>query len=69
MATDLRCGNCEDNLGKDIENSVVAWCGTCGSNVYNEYGEWDEVDENDREWLRENGYPTKEPRGGRFIYR
>lgn len=38
MATDLRCPNCGDNLGKDKENPKNAWCGTCGSKVKNPYG-------------------------------
>lgn len=40
MACDLRCPNCEDNLGKDTENSAMASCGNCGErNIYNERGE------------------------------
>ena len=38
MATDLRCPNCSDNIGKDKENSVDAHCGTCGESFYNPYG-------------------------------
>lgn len=38
MATDLRCPNCSENLGKDKENQVDASCGTCGSEFYNSYG-------------------------------
>lgn len=38
MATDLRCPNCEDNLGKDKENTVDAGCGTCGHEFFNPYG-------------------------------
>lgn len=38
MATDLRCPNCSDNLGKDKENPVDAWCGTCSTEVFNAYG-------------------------------
>jgi len=30
MAVDLRCPNCEENLGKDTENPRYAYCGTCG---------------------------------------
>lgn len=56
MACDLRCTNCEDNLGKDKENPVVAWCGTCGTKVFNEYGDWDELDDEDKKWLKENGH-------------
>ena len=46
MATDLRCPNCEDNLGKDKENDALAYCGTCGeSDIYNEYGYTDDMTE------------------------
>tara|TARA_R100001369_G_scaffold57608_2_gene84453 strand:+ start:275 stop:436 length:162 start_codon:yes stop_codon:yes gene_type:complete len=42
MATDLRCPNCEDNLGKDRENHVHAYCGNCGEEFYNDEGYTDE---------------------------
>ena len=60
MATDLRCRNCEDNLGKDKENPQPAWCGTCGSYVYNEAGDRDRENETEEEteFLRKN-----KPRG------
>jgi Zn-finger nucleic acid-binding protein len=54
MAVDLRCPNCEDNLGKDTENSMVAWCGTCGTNVYNDRGDTDDLTDDDKKWLKEN---------------
>lgn len=38
MAVDLRCPNCEDNLGKDVENTVDAWCGNCGTGFFNPRG-------------------------------
>jgi predicted amidophosphoribosyltransferase len=38
MSTDLRCPNCQDNLGKDKENFVDSYCGTCGESFYNPYG-------------------------------
>ena len=38
MAVDLRCPNCQDNLGKDVENTVDAYCGNCGKSFYNERG-------------------------------
>lgn len=38
MATSLRCPNCEDNLGKDKENTVDAHCGTCGTSFFSPYG-------------------------------
>jgi len=46
MAVDLRCPNCQDNLGKDTENSALAYCGTCGEdNIYNERGDTDDLTE------------------------
>lgn len=40
MAVDLRCPNCDDNLGKDVENDALAYCGNCGeSDIYNERGD------------------------------
>ena len=45
MAVDLRCPNCQDNLGKDVENPKVAYCGTCGKGgIHNERG-YDEHEE------------------------
>jgi hypothetical protein len=45
MATDLRCPNCIDNLGKDKENPRLAYCGTCGEeDIKNPYG-YDEEEE------------------------
>jgi hypothetical protein len=38
MATDLRCPECQDNLGKDKENPVDAHCGTCDHSFFNQYG-------------------------------
>ena len=38
MATDLRCPNCMDNLGKDKENQADAWCSTCATAFFNPYG-------------------------------
>ena len=46
MACDLRCPNCEDNLGKDTENSALACGGICGErNIFNERGETDDLTE------------------------
>ena len=46
MSVDLRCPNCQDNLGKDVENSAMAYCGNCGeSNIYNERGETEYLSE------------------------
>jgi predicted RNA-binding Zn-ribbon protein involved in translation (DUF1610 family) len=43
MAVDLRCPNCEDNLGKDTENPRIAYCSNCGEdNIYNSRGYTDE---------------------------
>jgi len=50
MACDLRCPNCEDNLGKDTENDALAYCGNCGeSDIYNERGETDNLSAEDLE--------------------
>jgi len=39
MAVDLRCPNCSDNLGKDVENPKVAYCDNCGQdNIKNPRG-------------------------------
>lgn len=38
MAVDLRCPNCQDNLGKDVENPKMAFCGTCGERFANPRG-------------------------------
>jgi len=44
MACDLRCPNCEDNLGKDTENDALAYCGNCGqSDIYNERGSTEDM--------------------------
>jgi len=53
MAVDLRCPNCEDNLGKDKENPKIVGCGTCGHTFYNPEGDG-ELDEADKEWLRQH---------------
>ena len=45
MAVDLRCPNCEDNLGKDIENNKAAHCGNCDTMFYNSRGEGDVTEE------------------------
>ena len=67
MAVDLRCPNCEDNLGKDTENSALAYCGTCGEdNIYNERGDTDDLDEDElkkfkalkRKRNSNNAYPS-----------
>lgn len=50
MACDLRCPNCEDNLGKDTENDALAYCGNCGEeNIYNERGDTDNLSAEDLE--------------------
>lgn len=46
MAVDLRCPNCQDNLGKDTENPNPAYCGTCGEdNIKNPRGYREDEDE------------------------
>jgi len=46
MATPLYCPNCGENLGKDKENSALAYCDNCGEeDIYNEYGDTDDLDE------------------------
>ena len=70
MAVDLRCPNCMDNLGKDVENPKVAFCGTCGETFYNERGYTEDMTDEDREWLKKHG--PKKPNipqspGGRYF--
>jgi hypothetical protein len=53
MASDLRCPNCEDNLGKDTENSALAYCGNCGEdNIYNERGDKSDMNEEELSTFR-----------------
>jgi len=48
MACDLRCPNCQDNLGKDTENPKLAYCGNCSEdNIYNERGYDEDEDDED----------------------
>ena len=54
MAVDLRCPNCQDNLGKDVENRIVAYCGNCGEQFYNERGYSEDLNDQDKKWLKEN---------------
>lgn len=67
MAVDLRCPNCQDNLGKDTENSALAYCGNCGEeNIYNERGETEYLSE--EELATFNAMKRKRSRGtGRLI--
>ena len=37
-ASDLYCGNCGENLGKDTENCNPAYCGNCGDRTRNPRG-------------------------------
>ena len=69
MATDLRCPNCEDNLGKDKESDALAYCGTCGeSDIYNEYGYTDDMTE--EEIAKFKAMKRKRNKSsGRIIYR
>lgn len=49
MAVDLRCPNCEDNLGKTTENPILTGCGTCGQqDIYNPDGYDDDLTEEDK---------------------
>jgi len=48
MAVDLRCPNCQDNLGKDTENSNPAYCGNCGEDdIDNPRGYREDEDEDE----------------------
>jgi len=48
MSVDLRCPNCQDNLGKDKENPNPAYCGNCGEdNIPNDRG-YKEPEEEDK---------------------
>lgn len=38
MATNLYCPECNENLGKDTENSIHVICGNCGGSFKNEEG-------------------------------
>ncbi len=49
MAVDLRCPNCGDNLGKDVENPPKAYCGNCGCSFPNRRGYTDDDDQDDDE--------------------
>jgi len=64
MAVDLRCPNCEDNLGKDVENSALAYCGTCGEDdIYNERGYTDELDEDELKRFNAEKHKRNKNRG------
>lgn len=54
MAVDLRCPNCQDNLGKDKEERMVAYCGNCGTKFYNARGDDEDMSAEDKKWLSEN---------------
>jgi len=46
--SDLICPNCDENLGKDTENSKSAYCSNCGkSGIKNPYGSDDDEQEDD----------------------
>jgi uncharacterized Zn finger protein len=46
MACNIHCPECGEDLGKDKENSMLAYCGNCGEdNIYNEYGDDDDLTE------------------------
>lgn len=43
-ASSLHCPNCHEDLGKDTENSALAYCGNCGEGeIYNERGETEDL--------------------------
>lgn len=72
MAVPLRCPNCQDNLGKDVENHIVAHCGECGHTFYNERGYGaDNLSEKDAEFIRVHKAKQKKNgiRTGRLINR
>ncbi len=59
MAVDLRCPNCYDNLGKDVENSNPAYCGNCGEdNISNPRGYRDD-EESDEEQAAHSAFANK----------
>jgi hypothetical protein len=70
MAVPLECPNCDDNLGKDKENGIAAWCGRCGTEFFNEYGYETDDEGNDiplKKWLRDNPNKfSKKQRSGNF---
>lgn len=46
IMADLRCPNCQDNLGKDRENPRDAYCGYCDtSGIINPRGYTDDEDD------------------------
>ena len=66
MACNLYCPECGENLGKDTENSALAYCGTCGEeDIYNERGDTDELDEEELSRFKS----MKRKRGGGRIIR
>jgi hypothetical protein len=71
MAVDLRCPHCQDNLGKDVENPIVAYCSTCGGQTfYNERG-YSNGTEEEKEFIRKHKARQKNfgIRTGRIITR
>jgi hypothetical protein len=69
MAVDLRCPECGDNFGKDVENALVAYCSDCRLHFYNERGERDGSEE-EAEFLRKrNAARNKKFKSGRLISR
>lgn len=64
MAVDLRCPNCQDNLGKDVENDKIAHCGNCGEYCHNERGEDNDLSVSQEEWLKANPVRKKVGRYG-----
>jgi hypothetical protein len=59
MAVDLRCPNCKDNLGKDVENPKLAYCGNCGEdNIKNPRG-YEEINDEEYEEMAHNSYYSR----------
>ena len=66
MACDLRCPECGDNFGKDIENPLMAWCGDCGIDIYNVRGEKDGSEE-EKEFIRKQRPKARFLPNGRML--
>ena len=69
MACDLRCPECGDNFGKDVENSIMHYCGDCNIYIYNERGYKDETSEKEKTFIRQHTAKKKNVRIGRMISR
>ena len=56
MSVTLRCPNCEEDLGKTIENPVDSGCGNCGNTFYNADGY---IEDNEHLAYVKDMYPGK----------